>query len=226
MTQCVFWVVVVWSASMGFWVCLWSVPVPSHCGLWPAISTPGRLEPWAGCLVCEGEGIECHCVSRSQSGNDLVCEKIWVFGHGVSSLRWKGADSIYIYIYISLLSNVSYKEKTQAITIRFICLHSSFCWKRPGSASSTATPGPSRKPGGSTWPARSMSRWGKRVSEATSVFICPSACRCLRLSRAVSGSMQLLTCCWTGRKGDDTASTGTLWATTWVWTTGPSSDSL
>lgn len=62
------------------------------------------------------------------------------------------------------------------VLILFLCLRSSFCWKRPGSASSTATPGPSKKPGGSMWLARSMSRWGKKVSDVTSTFVGPSAC--------------------------------------------------
>lgn len=42
------------------------------------------------------------------------------------------------------------------------------------------------------------------------------------LSRSVSpptSVSQLPICCWTERRGDGTVSTGTLWATTWAWTT-------
>lgn len=54
---------------------------------------------------------------------------------------------------------------------RYKCFHicasfySSSCWRRRGNVSLTATPGPSRKPGASMWPARSTFRWGRKVSD-------------------------------------------------------------
>ena len=60
-----------------------------------------------------------------------------------------------------------------SLTVLPVCPLSSFCWKRRGIASLTATPGPSKRPGGNTWPARSTSRWGRKVSLATChSFIC------------------------------------------------------
>lgn len=94
----------------------------------------------------------------------------------------------------------------------FVCIHSSFCWKRQGSASLTVTPELFREPGGNTRPARSMSRWEKKVSKGTFyitfvVPVCPSLSLTLFL---LCGFVQPLTCYWTGRRGDDTASTETL----------------
>lgn len=65
----------VWSAVCR--CCLLFVSVPLHCGLWLAVSLPGWLQLWAGCLVWEGEGRECDCVFRGPSGNDKDCWEDW-----------------------------------------------------------------------------------------------------------------------------------------------------
>lgn len=71
-----------------FVVCSCPCPVT----LRQAVSMPGLLQQWAGCLVWEGEGTECDCVFRGPSGNDIGWGEDW-WSVGTASAPCTGRNS-------------------------------------------------------------------------------------------------------------------------------------